>query len=154
MCLLATQKACIATYGFISDLDQPLWKNVSDALGGMNPAVYFSKPSNRSFHNLCTHLTAPRGTAFLLGLGHKFCIEKDRPTQNWLATISRFKQSIRCRNFMVTRTKRQDNNENGYIKELYIPSQRKDWPPADPDIELRMMSFANRLERAHEPMPH
>jgi hypothetical protein len=48
---------------------------------------------------------------------------------------------------MMTRTARKDNEERDYIKELYIPSQRKDWPPVDPDIELRMMSFASRLER-------
>jgi hypothetical protein len=51
-------------------------------LGAMSPHACHACPSNVAFHNLCAAAQAPPGTASLLGLGLKFCIEPPRPCQD------------------------------------------------------------------------
>eukprot|EP00957_Ditylum_brightwellii_P188850 14375109-Ditylum_brightwellii.AAC.1 len=42
----------------------------------MPMALFFNKPSNKKFHNLCTYKKPPEGIGELLGLGRKFVIQK------------------------------------------------------------------------------
>eukprot|EP00957_Ditylum_brightwellii_P042348 3206334-Ditylum_brightwellii.AAC.1 len=42
----------------------------------MPSSLHFNKPSNKQYHNLCTHKKPPEGIEELLGLGHKSDIQK------------------------------------------------------------------------------
>ena len=139
-----TQKKCRLDYGYVSNPDLPLWTNTRLALLDMKAQRYFSLPTNLSFHNLCNTLSPPPGTASLLGLGQKYCIERSTPHYNFLKIIDRFRRPIRINYWL--RDHAIPTRE--YIPQLYVPSG---WDPGPvdldtSDVEIRLMDFANDLE--------
>lgn len=138
----AADQQNIAMYGFTVDPNDQRWTRASKALLGMHPLRFFNRISNMSCHNLCTTLSPPAGARYLLGLGEKFCIERERPRGTdklYLQNMSRFARSIRIRDAM-----KDFEGESDYIPGLYIPSP---WNPgrADVNIEFRLMTFADRI---------
>ncbi len=93
----------------------------------MTPHEYYTRPGNMAYHNLCTTATPPPGTAALLGLGLKFCIESPRPFQDLDSSMQRFRRDMRmhCR-FNLGATTNDGEDEDEYNPRLYIRSQ---WTP-------------------------
>ena len=139
----ATRRDCLHWYGFIADPDLPVWKNVVNAIGDMHPRQYFNRPNNMAYHNLCTCLTPPPGTASLLGLGHKYCIERPKPFTELRSGVHRFRRAVRLKDYLKQHelgNSNEDYNSKLYVKSLWNP------PHADGNKELRMIDFATRLE--------
>ena len=119
----------------------------------MSPQQYYTRPGNMAFHNLCTTATPPSGTAALLGLGLKYCIEPPRPFQNIDISMQRFRRDMRlhCRfNLDATTDDGKDNEE--YIPRLYIPSK---WQPpqAPSNFEFTFDNFDAMITDERRSLP-
>jgi hypothetical protein len=119
----------------------------------MSPNEYYTRPGNMAFHNLCTTATPPPGTAALLGLGLKFCIEPPRPYQNLDNSMRRFRRDMRLHcAFKLDEVTIKDDPKEDYIPRLYIPSK---WhPPLAPDtFEFLFDSFDKQITEARRSLP-
>jgi len=140
---------CIEWYGFISNCYNPEWLNRLRALAQMNAAHYVARPSNVAFHNLCTYLTPPAGCLFLLGLGHKFCIESLQPPADFQQAMHHFKRDVQLKVWLTEHppTALSNPEDTNYIPKLYIPSQ---WNPPkvkEGNLELAMMKMVNQIKQ-------
>jgi hypothetical protein len=63
-------------YGFAADPFQSTGANARQYLGSFPPELYFAKPHNTAFHNLCVSTCLPPTIRALLGLGLNFCIRR------------------------------------------------------------------------------
>ena len=61
-------------YGYVADPWLSARRNAINQLAIMPEWLYFSRPSNIAFHNLCTVASIPANVRCLLGLGLNFCI--------------------------------------------------------------------------------
>lgn len=126
--------------------------NLTAALQTMSPGKFFSRFNNSQYHNLCSHLEPPQGLEYLLGLGHKFCIQTGRPSANAsIATVTKLKRNIRMQHWIHSSDHEPQNDsiENpNYIPKIYEPSSWAPPPIEDGDIEMRMLDFATQLHRA------
>ena len=116
-------------YGFLADSTKSVGENTRILLEKMTPHEYYTRPGNMAFHNLCTTAKPPPGTAALLGLGLKYCIESPRPYQDLDSSLHRFRRDMRlhcCFNLDATTNKDESTKEEEYIPRLYIPSK---WQP-------------------------
>ena len=134
-------------YGFLADPTKSVWENTKLRLGAMSPHAYYTRPANMAFHNLCTTIQVPPGTAALLGLGLKYCIEQPRPYQDFNRSMHRFRRDMRLhcaiQGFNTDITE-EDSSNKDYIQRLYIPSNWK--PPEAPlKYELTFDTFDEGL---------
>jgi hypothetical protein len=120
----------------------------------MSPHEYYTRPGNMAFHNLCTtNATPPPGTAALLGLGLKYCIEPPRPFQDLDSSMRRLRRDLRLHcHFNLDTTTADDENEDDYIPRLYIPSK---WQPpqAPSDFEFTFDNFDRLLTDERRSLP-
>jgi hypothetical protein len=119
----------------------------------MSPHEYYTRPGNMAFHNLCTTATPPPGTAALLGLGLKYCIETPRPFQELDTSMRRFRRDMRlhCCFNLGAPTNNEENTEE-YIPRLYIPSKWQ--PPLAPSTyEFTFDSFDKLLTDERRSLP-
>jgi hypothetical protein len=117
----------------------------------MSPHAYYTRPANMAFHNLCTTIQVPPGTAALLGLGLKYCIEQPRPHQDFNRSMHRFRRDMRLhcaiQGFNTDITE-EDSSNKDYIQRLYIPSNWK--PPEAPlKYELTFDTFEAMRPQDH-----
>ena len=110
-----------------------------------------------AFHNLCTTTQPPPGTAALLGLGLKFCIESPRPFQDIGASTLRLRRDLRIHFFQEQQKKdfgptTTDPSDPDYIPKLYIKS---DWipNPAPDHVELALERFDRALLNTINTLP-
>jgi hypothetical protein len=151
-------------YGFLPDPSKNFWENRLRILGETTPFHYYSRPSNMSYHNLCTDAKTPPGIASLLGMGLKFCIESARPNQRINEGIRRFQRSVRLHfHFAEEESKKANDNDTesvlsdsqanaSYIPSLYLPSPWEP-PPKRDDVELALANFDRRLNDCHRALP-
>lgn len=120
------------------------------ALANIPAQQYFARPSTLAFHNLCTMLTPPPGLISLLGLGHKYCLERSQPPTNLRESHDRFARSIRLRYWLCENdldSTLPDNDDDDYNPNLYVKSY---WNPPrveQGNIEPAMMEFFNRMDK-------
>ena len=103
---------------------------------------YLRDPSNMAYHNLCSRLQVPIGIKRLLGLGHKYCIERTRPHVKISKGVYRLTRAVRIRYHLGN----GDEDEDSYNPNLYVAS---DWqPPLIPNanMEARLMKFSDELD--------
>jgi len=129
-------------YGFLAEVDKPLWYNVERRLGEMNCQEILSMPRNLKCHNLLENNPLPQGARALLGLGLNFCIRTDTTTETTNNTFSRLSNDVR-RIYHLRDSPDQADDE--YIKKLYIKS---DWKfKAAPDhIEEALHNFERAIK--------
>jgi hypothetical protein len=78
-------------------------------------------------------------------MSEKYCIERGRPRGTdvmFKRNLSRFARSVRIRLAL----QHLDTDKESYIPGLYIPSKWEP-PPANANVEARLMEFAERFER-------
>ena len=139
--------------GFLADSTKSARENARITLENMSPHKHHTRPGNMVFHNLRATATPPPGTAALLGLGLKYCIESPRPFQDIDSSMRRFRRDMRlhCR-FNLDASTNESNNDDEYIPRLYVPSK---WQPplAPSDFEFTFDKFDRLLtdERRSSP---
>jgi hypothetical protein len=125
-----TAETCQQAFGFTPNARYSVLVNAANIIGLQYPSQYFSRPSNMTFHNMCSpNVTLPHATANLLGNGLKFCIKTPRPHQELKTAIQRFQRSFRL-HFQFnepssdTESAHDDDDlyNQKYIPLLYIPS--------------------------------
>lgn len=128
--------------GIIPDTNLSPRQNLNRALLSMPPGVYFTRPKNMTYHNLCKESKPPTGTSSVLGLGLQFCIRSMRPDQDVQQTMWRLQRDVRLRECFGT----SNNGEVDYDNPLYIKSK---WTPpcASPDTEERLASLWEQLDK-------
>ena len=131
-------------YGFFSDHNQPPWHWLTSASSNMHPRCYFSLIRNLAFHNLLTDLPLPLGTWLLLGLSHKFYIERSLPYPDWSKTFRKILRSIWLRHYHMEKGNKLSTE---YNPKLYVNSTwNPPFVPPPSNVELRVMKFADYLE--------
>ena len=91
------KKQCYETYGFVADPELTTRQNVEETLKKMPSSLYFNKPSNKQYHNLCTHKKPPEGIEELLGLGHKFVIQKRKSKPEIKKVLKTLRRDVRLK---------------------------------------------------------
>ena len=146
----ATNCRCIQCYGIVSNPLHPPWRQCMTALANTPAWLYFSCPGTLTFHNLCTTLSPPPGLISLLGLSHKFCIERTWPTTDLRWSHSHFKWAI-CLRHWLDENQSHDNTDTSnseYLRKLYVPST---WDPPRAEhgnIKLAIMKFFDQIDFA------
>ena len=103
---------------------------------------YFNRPSNMTYHNLCTTLHPPQGIGSTLGLGLKFCIQSDRAPDFVEKSINRFSEDVR-KKYLFAGSVPKETPKKIYIKSSWIPD------PTPEHVEDRMSTFARALSAKH-----
>ena len=103
---------------------------------------YFNRPSNMTYHNLCSDLQPPQGIGATLGLGLKFCIQSDRAPEFVEQSMNRFSADIR-KKYLFAGSAMKDTPKKIYIKSSWIPD------PAPDHVETRINTFARALQAEH-----
>jgi len=137
------KKSNYQKYGFVADPKFTTRANSVNTLAKMPTKIYFNKPTNLSFHNLCTTKQPPKGLNSLLGLGHKFVLQKKMPPNQINHTLKEFCRDIRMKYFFADMKLPNDVIED-YNPRLYIKSK---WEPpeADENVESRLAEFRKLL---------
>lgn len=105
----------------------------------MPPWLYFTRPYNIAFHNLCNPLTEiPPRTRSLLGLGLNFCPRPPRTSRATDVDFDRFQRDCKTRLFFAGNNRPPPNNK------LFI---RSNWQPDPQHIST---DFCSRLDRFAE----
>ena len=104
--------------------------------------LYFSRPSNIAFHNLCTNIHIPAHIRLFLGLGLNFCL-KVRTNQGPNAVdYDRFRRDIYTKVFFA--------GKESTIPPLFI---RSNWePPSDMipnEVKMLVRQFLLKLQDIH-----
>ena len=141
---METKRHCIKAYGFTSDPEKPLWKNIPSALQSLSTQLFIRSPTNLQCHNLCEALIPPAGYNLLLGLGLNFCIEQYTPSPNINNTMERLERSIRLKHWLKENDIQGDDE---YIPSLYLPS-RWNPPEASKEIEDAINQFKSEITNA------
>jgi hypothetical protein len=109
-------------HGFVCDPNKSVSYNAMIVLGNMDVWLYFSRPTNLAFHNLCQeNILLPPGIRSLLGLGLNFCPNPTTSTAASKVDLSRFKRDAFTRLFFTGSPPLPDTK-------LFI---RSDWAPND-----------------------
>ena len=124
-------------YGFSSNPDLPLWKNVETELGTMDLTEFNSRPRNAACHNLLRANAMPLGTPQLLGLGLNYCVKPTTTNKMTDGTFTRLTRDIRR---MYALRGLADNGDGDYIPSLYLKSTYE-FKKAPSHIEKAMESF-------------
>ena len=67
----------------------------------MTTQEYGQRLTNMAYHDLCEETETPQQIKQLLGLGMKFCIQRDTPRkEKFIHTIRRFEKDIRTKYFI------------------------------------------------------
>ncbi len=100
-----------------------------------------NQKTNSGFHNLCTSIPPPPGTAELLWHGLKFCLQPALPKPKLDSTITRLTQDIRRQAYWTTH---EGDLDDSYNPKLYIKSQ---WEPpkASPPLETAITTLHQHL---------
>jgi len=102
--------------------------------------IYFGKPHNLTYHNLCTKHEPPPGTKQLLGLGPKFIIQTFRPKIDYDQTFRAFRRDARLKHFFSNPDNLSNQKSEEVPYRLYIKS---DWnpPPGSDTFEQKLDNF-------------
>ena len=128
--------------GHVADPNKTPYKNATDIIGN----TPISKLDNSTFHNLCTKLSPPHGIEDLLGLGLKFCIENEKPTQDTSHGITKIGNSLQVAwNLSLPKKQNEESNDRIYNPKIYIPSG---WVPdiTSNEINERLLDFDTELK--------
>jgi hypothetical protein len=132
-------------YGFVSDPDLPLWRNVVRRIKSMSISDYEkSFINNLACHNLLRESPLPKGTTHLLGLGLNYCLKGHSSTSTTTHTFTRLRQDVR-RMFHLS----DCTDDSDYIPSLYIRSSYQ-FDAASPDIERALSRFERSLKLNQE----
>ena len=138
-----TKQSIIEKYGFVADYRLSTSHNVSIELGRMPSWLYFSRPTNIAFHNLCIHTPIPPNYKALLGLGLNFCIQP-RYTQgpkDLEPFLERFRRDIYTQLMFA-------GSSTLPATKLFI---RSNWTPPSSEIPIefrsRVSSFLTNLQK-------
>lgn len=102
--------------------------------------LYFSRPSNLSFHDLCSTNKPPANIRSLLGLGLNFCIRRDRTAGAVTIDTTRFKRDIYTRT-VFAHTSREPPR-------LFIRSSwRPDVAEIPSELRVRVSHFCQHLQQ-------
>ena len=117
-----TRQQCIKKYGFYCNPSDPPWIHIKQTIMNLPPTKYFNQPSINNFHNLCpAEINPPEGTALLLTLGSKFCVQKRKATHDISENIERLRKDIRTHyHFRYSPALDLDDNFN---PRLFVPSK-------------------------------
>ena len=148
---------CIKHYGFVANPAKTIKQNVHYQLLQMNVNSFFKHNICTKFHNLTKNTKLPLGTASLLGLGSKFCIETRLPPSNLKNTFISLTRSIRLQAWINEELKdRQDDFTHGK-NNLYVKNSNFIPPPASTHIEnahnhfrLQLISLLNNKQTKPE----
>jgi hypothetical protein len=114
-------------YGFVADPDRSIGRNASVQLGKMPVWLYFSRPMNIAFHNLCSdRVKIAANVRSLLGLGLNFCLRSQYSHGPKDVDMARFRRDAYLRMFFAGSNLPTDTK-------LYAPSQ---WTPSNADIPI------------------
>ena len=125
-------------YGFIADYKKTATHNAAIRLATMPAWLYFCRPTNLAFHNLCTSLVPHAGIRSLLGLGLNFCPRPRLSSRAADVDTDRFRRDAWTRLFFA-------GNDPLPATRLFIRSK---WsPPTDeipPEFRIRTHQFLQR----------
>jgi hypothetical protein len=123
----------IQRFGFVANPDQTLRHNISLLLSSTPLELLSARPSNMTWHNLCTTCKPPVKLRFLLGLGLNYCVQPRHTstTTDREDSCSRFRRDIHLRMFFAGSANDWDPNQ------LFIKS---DWAPDPDDIPIEFRS--------------
>jgi hypothetical protein len=130
-----------STYGFLAEPTDSTCTNAIRYLHDTPSWLYYNRPSNLRFHNLCTTAQIPPTMKSLLGLGLNFCLLPVFSTTPSILqqSIDRFRRDIYVKCFWSNKT-------NSSTPSLYL---RSNWmPPLDkipPKLQNRTDNFASSL---------
>ena len=104
----------------------------------MTPWLYFSRPANIRYHDLCTSVQIPMNIKVLLGLGLNFCLKPSTTTDT--LDLQRFRNDCYYKFILA--------GVNNQIPSLYIRSNR----PADrseisTEFAVRLTAFEHCIEK-------
>ena len=144
--------------GYCADPQQSKNENVIDFVTNTQADHFFASPSNMSFHNFATKTKIPSGTANLLGLNLKFCLEEPTPKRQYKKMQEDYARFSKCFRLHFKHNKdepsdpteleyklRKFNDEISYLPKLYIRSD-KPIKPTTKHNEAILASFYKRLE--------
>jgi hypothetical protein len=86
----------IQRFGFVADPDKILRHNLSLLISSTPLELLSARPSNMTWHNLCTTHKPPVKLRFLLGLGLNYCVQPmhTSTTTDLKDSCSRFRRDI------------------------------------------------------------
>ena len=85
-------------YGYVCDPTLSLSHNASIVISEMPASLYYSRPHNLAFHNLCLpSFQLPHGLNQLLGLGLSFCTRPPFSNGNKAVQLTRFRRDCNTR---------------------------------------------------------
>jgi hypothetical protein len=133
-------------FGFVCDPKRPKWHNIKQGILSMDLQLILQDPTTKAFHNLCDSLTPPMGTRQLLGLGLKFCLQRQLHQECLHNTLERITKDVRL-HFALQNQEHFKENNGEYNPRLYISS---DFKPrsADDHVEIQLHSFASEYTKA------
>ena len=128
-------------YGFVCDPSLSLLHNVSNVICDMPAWLYYSRPSNIAFHNLCLpSFPLPAGLKSLLGLGLSFCPRPPMTNNKSAVQLKRFYRDCNTRMFFGGSPNADDDTG------LFV---RSDWEPDSEEIPIefraRVSYFIKRV---------
>ena len=111
----------------------------------MSKLGYFHRPSQMSYHDLCTNTSPPKGIGLTLGLGLKFCIQANTPQNNLNKSYDRFISDVRKR-YIFAGTTQKETPKKIYTKSRWIPTTTED------HIEDRLHKFVSQIQHTKNMM--
>lgn len=137
---------CQGNFGFIPCLNEPVWKNHKRIIGNMSLPEYYSYNSNMRCHDLCGDKSAPKNMASLLGLGAKYCLQKEKLNEiDFLHNIKRFEYDIRVKSYVKNYL---GLNQSTSMPELYVKTRNESIPKALSVVEGAVQRFIKELSAA------
>ena len=108
----------------------------------MTVAEYFNRPNQMAYHNLCNNVKPPDGIGTTLGLGLKFCIQTDKPTNTYNSSFTRFTDDLRKKYIFAGKAKKETP------KKILVKS---DWIPdyTTGHVEDRLSTFCKSILTEH-----
>jgi hypothetical protein len=88
-------------YGFAANPFKSIGDNARRYLGSFPPELYFAKPHNIAFHNLCVSTILPPSIRALLGLGLNFCLRQSVSFGSKAIDAERFRRDAHTRMFFA-----------------------------------------------------
>ena len=122
--IASNNQRLLKEYGFIANPNLTVNENVNKIINENPNWFETSLPDNLTFHNLCTFLDPPNGLRIVLGLGEKFCIEKEYPKPPIKNSIHRLIQDVRIKQWSKT-AQEPEGPKPFYIPGLYVKSDTK-----------------------------
>lgn len=126
-------------YGFIADVNFKSRKNAGIELSNIPTWLYFCRPNNQSFHNLCKIKNPTPGMKNLLGLGLNFIPRPSYTSHQTSIDTNRFRRDAATKFFFAGRPISQS-------PKLFI---RSNWQPDNDQLpgefRSRLSDFENKL---------